>query len=160
MARADTMDEETLVAMAESGLAGIKYGIESAVQSIVTASGKELDLEKAKQTIDFTKKHGVKVHLTFTFGLPGETKESIEKTIAFALEQQTDSVQFSITTPFPGTTYFDDLKKKGFILSDNWDDFDGNASAVIRTENLTAQDLHLALKKAVDVYWRERRKWI
>ncbi len=160
MARADTFDEETLAAMAESGLVGIKYGIESAVQSIVDASGKALNLEKARETIKFTQKHGVKVHLTFTFGLPGETKETIEKTINFALELKPYSAQFSINTPFPGTSYYDELKSQNRILTDNWDDFDGNLSSVMKPDNLTAEDLQNALDRAIKTYWEKRETWV
>lgn len=160
MARADTFDEETLSEMADSGLVGIKYGIESAVQSIVTDSGKALDLEKAVKMIEFTKRMGVKVHLTFTFGLPGETKDSIRQTLDFALAQKTHSVQFSITTPFPGTKYYDDLKEQGKILSENWDDFDGNHSAVMKIDNLTADDLQQALDHAIHTYWKARESWV
>ncbi len=159
MARADTFDEETLAEMASAGLVGIKYGIESAVQEIVDSSGKALDLEKAVQVIEFTKRLGVKVHLTFTYGLPGETKDSIKRTLDFALAQKTHSVQFSINTPFPGTKYYDDLKARGMILSDNWDDYDGNLSAVMKMENLTADDLHQALDHSIHTYWRARQSW-
>ncbi len=160
MARADTFDEETLAEMAEAGLIGIKYGIESAVQSIVDTSGKALDLQNAVKVIQFTKRMGVKVHLTFTFGLPGETEESIKRTLDFAIEQKTHSVQFSITTPFPGTKYYDDLNARGMILSNNWDDYDGNHSAVMKIENVSAEALQRALDNAIRTYWKARESWI
>ncbi len=160
MARADTMDEETLAAMADAGLAGIKYGVESAVQAIVDRSKKDLDLEKALNMVELTKKYGVKVHLTFTFGLPGETRETIRRTIDLALAMKTHSAQFSIATPFPGTEFFDELKADNRILSENWDHYDGNFSAVMAHENLSAGDLQNALNEAVTRYWRERSKWV
>ncbi len=152
MARADTSDMETLSAMKEAGLWAIKYGVESGVQEIVDASGKGLDLFKVKEGVRNAKELGVKVHLTFTFGLPGETADTIKRTIKFAKEQDPDSVQFSIVTPFPGTPYFKLLDQKGLITSRNWDDYDGANRAVIRTENLSTEEL---------VYWvrRAKREW-
>ena len=152
MARADTSDFETLKAMKEAGLYAIKFGVESGVQEIVDRSGKRLDLKKVKENVKNAKKLGIKVHLTFTFGLPGETAGTIRQTIKFAKETDPDSVQFSVVTPFPGTLYFDELDKKGYIASRNWDDYDGANRAVIRTADLTDKEL-------VDWCNRAIREW-
>lgn len=101
MARADTLDQEMLNAMADAGMIAIKYGVESGVQELVDTCGKHLDLNKVKDTVAMTKTVGIKVHLTFSFGLSGETKKTIQKTIDYALALDPDSVQFSIVTPFP-----------------------------------------------------------
>jgi anaerobic magnesium-protoporphyrin IX monomethyl ester cyclase len=154
MARADTLDQEMLIAMADAGMIAIKYGVESGVQELVDNCGKHLDLNKVKDTVAMTKVSGIKVHLTFSFGLSGETKETIQKTIDYALSLDPDSVQFSIITPFPGTKYYDELKEKGFIYATNWSDFDGNRSAVIRTEHLSTEDLIEAFNRAYAI-WHE-----
>lgn len=156
MARADTLDQEMLDAMADAGMIAIKYGVESGVQELVDGCDKHLDLKKVVETVQMTKKAGIKVHLTFTFGLEGETKENIQKTIDFALAQDPDSVQFSIVTPFPGTRYYEELKEKGYLLTKQWSDFDGNRSAVIRTDNLTTEDLIWALNHAYESWYQYR----
>jgi radical SAM superfamily enzyme YgiQ (UPF0313 family) len=148
MARADTMDREILTAMKDAGLVALKYGVESGVQQIVYDAGKALDLGKVRETVKNTKELGVKYHLTFTFGLPGETWESIQKTISLAVELDPDSLQFSIVTPFPGSKYFEMLDKKGYILSKNWEEYDGYNRAVIQTDSLSREDLEKALVKA------------
>jgi anaerobic magnesium-protoporphyrin IX monomethyl ester cyclase len=157
MARADTLDQEMLDAMADAGMIAIKYGVESGVQELVDACGKRLDLNKVRTTVAMTKAAGIKVHLTFSFGLPGETKETIQKTVNYAISLDPDSVQFSIITPFPGTKYYDELKQKGFLYATNWSDFDGNRSAVIRTEHLSTEDLIEALNHAYAT-WHEYQK--
>ena len=73
MARADTIDPPTLKRLAESGLYAIKYGVESSDQEILETSGKRLDLKRMEETLQATHDLGIKSHLTFTFGLPGET---------------------------------------------------------------------------------------
>ncbi|MBI5375576.1 MAG: radical SAM protein [Candidatus Schekmanbacteria bacterium] len=148
MARADTSDREMLEAMVDAGLYALKYGIESGVQDIVKVCGKDLDLAKAKENIRITKELGIKIHLTFAFGLPGETMDTIKRTVDFAIEQDPDSLQFSIITPFPGSRYFEDLDRKGFILSKNWEEYDGYNRAVIRTEMLDSCDLESGLRYA------------
>jgi len=148
MARADTSDHETLKAMADAGLFAIKFGVESGVQELVDNCGKKLDLSKVREAVEICKQLGIQTHLTFTFGLPGETKETIQKTIDFAIELDSDSAQFSLTTPFPGTKYFDMLDEKGLLCSKNWADYDGALSAVIQSENLTIEELEAALEEA------------
>ena len=95
---------------------------------------------------------GVKIHLTFTLGLPGETMETIERTLDFVLRLDPDSVQFSIATPYPGTTYYDMAQEKGLLVAHDWSDFDGADVAVVRTDLLSAQDLAAALTQV-------RKRW-
>ena len=149
MARADTTDLEVLQAMKDAGLYAIKFGVESGDQNVLETSGKKLDLKAVVESTAQAKALGIKVHLTFTFGLPGETRESIKKTIAFAKKLDPDSVQFSIVTPFPGTPYFEQLKAKNMIATYDWDRYDGANNAVIRTDALSEKDLERWLNIAI-----------
>lgn len=152
MARADIFDRETLTAMVDCGLRAVKYGVESGAQELIDNSGKCLNLEKVAETVGITKELGINVHLTFMFGLPGETKDTIKKTIDFALRLDPDLLQFSLATPFPGTEYFKMLDERGYILSRNWQDYDGYSRSVIKTEKLSAEDLEEALRCAYKIW--------
>jgi len=159
MARADTADREMLEAMAGAGLYAIKYGVESGVQQLVDAAGKSLDLKRVKETVQITQDLGVKVHLTFTLGLPGETEETIRQTIDFASDMSADSVQFSIATPYPGTTYYDMAEAGGMLVAQSWEDFDGADRAVLRTEALPPAKLEAALRRALRQWrWQHLRR--
>lgn len=154
MARADLMDEDILENLRAAGLTAVKYGVESAEQKLVDNIAKNMDLRKTERMIRFTKSIGVKTHLTFSFGLPGETKETIQRTLDFALDLDPDSLQFSINTAFPGTRYYEDLDRRGQIVSRDLEDYDGNFKAMLRTESLSAKDLQKA-KRQADAVWRE-----
>jgi len=158
MARADLMDEETLLRLKDAGLAAVKYGVESAHQEILDNAGKKMDLKYARKMIDFTKSIGIKTHLTFTFGLPGETQETIKKTIDYAIALNPHSLQYSIMTPLPGTRYYRQLSDAGCILSDNWADYDGAQKSVINTRELSAGQLEEAKNEAIRRWERFRRK--
>jgi radical SAM superfamily enzyme YgiQ (UPF0313 family)/glycosyltransferase involved in cell wall biosynthesis len=148
MARADTSDFETLKAMRDAGLISIKFGVESATQELVDACGKGLDLQKVEQAVQWCRELGLQYHLTFTFGLPGETKDTIEKTIQYAIKLAPNTCQFSLTTPFPGTKYFDMAREKGLLLTQEWDKYDGNRYTVMKGENLSAKELEEAVEEA------------
>jgi len=158
MARADLMDEEILLNMKEAGLWAVKYGIEGASEEILKRCGKNLNLEKAIRMVKFTQKLGIKVHLTFTFGLEGETKETIKQTIKLALSLRPDSVQFSIITPFPGTRLFEELEKEGRIITKDWSLYDGHYSCVFRPDSLTPEELEAAKQYAYRVWADYQRK--
>ena len=156
MARADLMDEEMLIHMKDAGLFAVKYGVESASQKLIDACGKGMDLKKAEKMILFTKDLGIRTHLTFTFGLSGETKSTIERTIDYALKLNPYSVQFSITTPFPGTKYFRYLDSNGRIINKSWDCYDGNSRSVIKHDYLGSDDLELARQKAYSLWEKNK----
>jgi len=157
MARPDLMDKEILMNLKGAGLWSVKYGVESGVQKLVNNANKNMDLKKAKEMIKFTKKLGIKTHLTFTFGLPGENKETIDRTINCALALDPDSVQFSIVTPFPGTEYFHRLDREGNIVTKDWSHYDGNYKSVLQLDSLTSQDLEDAKRKAYLIWGKHKR---
>lgn len=157
MARADLMDEEILLCMKDAGLYAVKYGLESAVPELLESANKKMDLERSKHMIRFTKQLGIKTHLTFTFGLPGETKETIARTTDCAFELDPDSAQFSITTYYPGTEYFDYLDKKGLIITKDWSSYDGNSKSIMKSDFLSVEDLENAKFKAVE-RWLEHKR--
>lgn len=169
MAKTDLMDEQILQAMKKAGLYAVKYGVESAAQELVDRCGKCLDLKKTERIIEYTKSLGIKVHLTFAFGLPGETKETIKESIDYALRLDPQSVQFSIITPFPGTALFEELDRKGRIFTKDWSLYDGHYSCVFQPDNLSASDLEEAKQYAYKlwqdyqrkkrVFWRDLKKF-
>ncbi|WP_328597363.1 B12-binding domain-containing radical SAM protein [Heliobacterium mobile] len=152
MARADRMTEEILRSLRDAGLYSVKYGVESADQQTLDNIGKGMSVEQVRHIIEYTKSLGIKVHLTFTFGLPDDTPESIEKTITLAAELPSDSVQFSIATPFPGTKMYEIYKDKGWLTTQDWSRYDGAATAVSRTERFSGEQLEGFVREAYQRY--------
>lgn len=156
MGRADLMDEEMILALKDAGLFSIKYGVETADQNLLNEIKKNISIDEVIEGIELTKKHGIKVHLTFTFGLPSDTPETIERTIQLACRLPVDTVQFSITTPYPGTEMYRLYKKNGWLLNENWEEYLGSHRAVARTANFTAEQLEDAVKEAYSRFWEEQ----
>lgn len=158
MAKPDLMDEEILDKMKEAGLYAVKYGVESTSQELVDRCGKGLDLRKTERIIKYTKSLGINVHLTFSFGLLGETKATIKNTINYALKLDPHSVQFSIVTPFPGTALFETLDKSGRILTKDFSMYDGHSSCVFQPDNLSSTDLEEAKQYAYRLWADHQRR--
>jgi len=148
MARAELMDEKLLERLRHAGLFAVKYGVESASQQLLNNISKGTDLKRVEDIIKYTKYLGIRTHLTFTFGLPAENKHTIRETINYAIKMDPTSVQFSLATPFPGTRFYEQMEKGGYILTKNWEKYDGNHRSVIKTDALSAKQLQKAKKTA------------
>jgi radical SAM superfamily enzyme YgiQ (UPF0313 family) len=84
MCRADTIKQDLWREMKDSGCFGVKIGFESGNQYVVDQIvNKHLDLDYARQTVQQLKALGMTVHGTFTYGLPGETREHMLDTKRF-----------------------------------------------------------------------------
>ena len=154
MARGDCMNERMIDALADSGMYCIKYGVESISKELIDVCNKKTRVERLKNAIRYSQSAGIKVHLTFTFGLPGETPETIRETMDFAKEIDPESAQFSICTPFPGTKFFHECKEKGYLITDDWDRYLGSGEAVVETPWLSAERLEEEFQK-LTAEWEE-----
>ncbi len=121
--RVDLVDEELLYLMKSAGCVEIAYGIETADPNLQKIINKNLNLEVAAKNITMTKEAGITVSLFMMIGIPGENRESIEKNIEFLSRVKPD--EFAISTLFlvPGTDLYRQIKKKGEMQVENWDEF-------------------------------------
>jgi len=122
MCRPDTCSIDTWRFMVKCGLTKVKLGIESGSPEMIKCCKKRLDLGVARETIRVLKSCGVKVHLTFTEGLPGEKAEDLTLSHQFLEETRPDTWQWSYCVPFPGTPFWkqyrEQLKGIDFALYD------------------------------------------
>jgi hopanoid biosynthesis associated radical SAM protein HpnJ len=117
-----TTDYETLKAMKEAGCRLLIVGYESGDPQILRNIKKGATVEMAERFTANCKKLGLLVHGDFIIGLPGETRESIRKTIDFAKRLDTQTIQVSIAHPFPGTEFYSYAQKNGLITIDSMTD--------------------------------------
>ncbi len=109
--RIDTIDKEMLIEMKKAGCIRIHYGIESGDEQVLQNIKKATTIKLVREKISLTKRIGVATFGYFMFGNPGETEETIQKTIKLALSLQLDYAQFSKVSALPGTELYDLWKK-------------------------------------------------
>ena len=139
-------DYETLKIMREAGLRHVVVGFESGNEQILKNIKK--GVTKA-QAIEFTrncKKLGLSVHGAFIMGLPGETRETILETIAFAIALDLNSIQASLASPYPGTEFYELCKKEGWLSSDTFLDDTGHQNCVIDYPHLSNKEIFDAVE--------------
>lgn len=156
MGRADTCDVDQFGALVETGLQAVKFGVESADTGRLKQIGKNLDVDKVRRAVAGVKSMGVKVHLTFMFGLPGETLETMQRTLDLAYELDPDSAQFTIAVPFPGSRLHSELADQGRLTDIDWANLDGYRTGVVRTDALEAEQI-VSFVHAVHRRWTSRK---
>lgn len=120
--RVNLVDKELLRHMKQAGCYAIAYGIESASPEILDTLSKGITLEQVEEAVRLTREEGLLTIGYFMIGSPGESPETIVKTIEFAKRLRLDFAQFGITIPFPGTKLYD-LYLKGRGDKIPWEHF-------------------------------------
>jgi radical SAM superfamily enzyme YgiQ (UPF0313 family) len=118
--RADSSDREMLRIMKKAGCREILVGFESGVQSLLDTMHKNITLEQSRAFVRTAKEAGLEVHGCFVIGLPGETEETAQQTVDFALGLGLTTLQFSGAVPFPGTAFFTTCEENNWLRTKNW----------------------------------------
>ena len=121
-----TTDYDTLKAMKDAGCRLLIVGYESGEQQILKNIKKGATIDMARRFTANCKKLGLTIHGDFIVGLPGETRDTIRTSINFAKELDVETIQVSIAHPYPGTEFYDHVKKNGLITIDSMTDEAGH----------------------------------
>ena len=153
---------ETLTVMRENGLRLLLVGFESGNQEILNNIKKGTRLDRAQRFAEDCKRLGILIHGTFILGLPGETRETIERTIAFAKQVDPYSLQVSLAAPYPGTELYGQAIREGWLKPQAVRDAErvdahGFQEAVLSFDGLTAGEMHASLERFYrEFYFRPR----
>jgi len=151
--RADTVDEEMLHWMKRAGCWMIAYGFESGSQEVLDNVKKGITIQQIKGAARWTKDAGIKSWGYFIIGLPGETKETIEATIKLSKELPLYNANFAVGAPYPGTDFYKLVSENGWLLSDSWEDFDQNYSAIVSYDTLSSDEIIAGIRKAYRAWY-------
>ncbi len=150
--RVDTLDEEMLQAMKESGCAGIEFGVEAGSQEVLNLIRKNITLEQVRNTVQMTSKAGIKPICTIMLGHHCDTKKTLRESIDLAISLKKDygsDVFFNVVTPYPGTPFLMQKDEYGIeILAKTYDDFSPN-NPIFNTKNLNANEIREAYINAM-----------
>jgi radical SAM superfamily enzyme YgiQ (UPF0313 family) len=108
--RADRLDERSVDLLRRSGCHRVWIGAESGSQKVLDAMDRRVTVERVRDMIQLSKKHGIETGTFIMLGYPGETEADIDATIEHL--KRADPDQFTITVAYPikGTPYYEDIK--------------------------------------------------
>lgn len=116
--RTDSVDKPMLELMREAGCHMIRFGVESGVQDLLDRMKKGVTVERVRQSFRWAHEVGMDTHAHMMIGLPGETRETIQRTLDFVDEIRPTTVTYGITTPYPGTPLFDEVAQADPAIGD------------------------------------------
>lgn len=150
--RVDFVDEPELQLMRKAGCFMVAWGLESGSEAVLKRARKGTTVQRIQETIAASHRAGIMNWGYFIIGLPGETAETIQQTIALSKRLPVDIALFHIATPYPGTPFYYEAVENGWIDMDRWEDYDMYDHTVLNYPHLSSKDLE---------YWSRRasREW-
>lgn len=121
--RANLASKELLSLLKQAGLKRTAFGVETGDEEILKSIDKKIDLDKIRQAFQNAKEINLETIGFFIIGLPGDTRETMQKTIDFAIELDPVIANFSMMTPYPGTKVYEMVKRQGRFLINDWEDY-------------------------------------
>jgi anaerobic magnesium-protoporphyrin IX monomethyl ester cyclase len=112
LGRVDRLDKETLRWMKKAGCHTIAIGVESGDQKVIDWIMKGITLSQVKNIVEMIHNEGINVESYFIIGHRIDTVKTIEKTIEFAREINTDFPRFFLFSPYPGSRVWDELPEE------------------------------------------------
>ena len=126
--RVNAITENQFKLMKKANFRFILIGLESVNQNTLNRLHKGIRVEDIERTCRQAKKAGLEPHLTIMVGYPWETQKDAESTIRFARRMLRkgiiDSLQATIVIPYPGSPLFDEAKRRGWLLTEDWNQYD------------------------------------
>jgi radical SAM superfamily enzyme YgiQ (UPF0313 family) len=138
------LDLETMERIRDAGCRQLCVGFESGDQDTLDAMKKGSRLERMHRFMEDSRKAGLLIHGCFMIGFPGETRESVFRTINLAIQLKPDTVQFYPVMVYPGTEAYEEYQRREWITASNygeWVTTEGLHNCVIRNETLGSAEL-------------------
>jgi radical SAM superfamily enzyme YgiQ (UPF0313 family) len=155
-----TTSYETLKAMKEAGARLMIVGYESGDQQILKNIKKGATIDMAKRYTDNAHKLGLTIHADFIVGLPGETPETIRRTIEFAKGLDCETIQVSIAHPYPGTEFYNYATENGLITINPMTDDKGHQLPTVVYPGLDRAELVDWVERFYgEYYFRPKAAW-
>ena len=154
--RIDRLPLSLLRKMKKAGCYAVGLGIESGNQKILDKNSKNLNLKVVPQVLEDLRKVGIESYGFFILGLPGDTKQTINETIDFALTNPFDRVWFNLFTPYPGSPAFNNWLGSRRVGDIDWDKHDC-LTAVVRLRGVSGKELEKLQKVALRKFYLRPR---
>ena len=150
------LELETMRWMKKAGCRLVTVGFESADQESLNRMQKGITVAQIRQFVSDTRKAGLLVHGCFIIGNPGETEETMEKSLKMARELNCDTMQFFPLLVYPGTEAYRWAQENGCLNSESfadWADDAGMYRSVLNIPGLPAEKIEAFCLRANREYY-------
>lgn len=134
-------DTELIRMAAESGCTGLFFGLESVSKKQLMKLRKSIkDIEKVEEAIRKVKSFDIFFLPSMIFGFDDDTIDIFPETLDFLEKNKVSAVSLNILTPYPGTRTYQQFKREGRLITNDWRYYD-HKTAVFTPKNMTAFEL-------------------
>ena len=150
------LELETMRWMKKAGCRLVTVGFESADQESLNRMQKGITVAQIRQFVSDTRKAGLLVHGCFIIGNPGETTETMDKSLEMARELNCDTMQFFPLLVYPGTEAYRWAQENGYLVSESfaeWADEGGMYRSVLNIPGLPAEAIEAFCLRANREYY-------
>lgn len=158
-ARVDTVNELMLNKMKQAGINWISYGIEAGHEKVREGVFKRLSLDKIKRAVEITRKAGIHIIANFIFGLPDDSRETMQQTLNMAKEFNFEYANFYVAMAWPGSKLYQEAVQSRVKLPESWSGYAQFAEDILPlpTKYLTASEVLRFRDKAFIEYFSNPR---
>lgn len=157
--RIDLLDDQMLKVMKKAGCDHVRVGVESGSDRVLTAIKKGITTDDVRAGARLLKRHGLYWSAYFMIGLPYETEEDINSTIALMKEIAPSYSTLSVFTPYPGTELFDYAVEAGLADHDmDWSKSSHHSPYNYYTPNIDRARFEQLLTAAEEAFDRQNRR--
>jgi radical SAM superfamily enzyme YgiQ (UPF0313 family) len=141
--------------MKRLGLYEVMLGIESIQPDVLDRYEKKQSREMAQKAIDILRKNKIMVMANVMFGDWNDSVESLKEIFQF-VKKQSDFLVLTMTTPLPGTRYFEEAERLGRIRERYFGNYDF-MHPVLDTQFLSAKEVHRLQQAYLKKYYTQPR---
>lgn len=162
MARANMLNDDLLLLLKSGGLDSMSIGVESGDDGILKDIGKGITRKDAENAFRLLKKHNIESQAFFMLGFYNDTRETIMRTIDFAVKLDPDFLSWAVMIPYPGTPVYDKYYKDRIDFSDPdiWKYFTGLGGELsgFGSKNFTREELSAFMSLGFRKFYLRPRK--
>jgi radical SAM superfamily enzyme YgiQ (UPF0313 family) len=139
--RADRLNGEILRLMKRAGCHTIAIGMESTDPEVLKNIRKNITPEQIRNAVSLIRKRGMNSIIFCVIGFPGETRESVENTIAFLKKLDATYITLGLAVPAPGTDFYRYVEENGYLMTKDWSRYDPLQKPVFGYPSLSAEEM-------------------
>ncbi|KJU87672.1 Fe-S oxidoreductase [Candidatus Magnetobacterium bavaricum] len=139
--RADRINPEIVKLMKRAGCHTVALGMESVDSVVLKNIRKQIRPDQIKNAVSLMRKEGIDTLIFCVVGFPGETEESIKKTISFLKDLDTTFITLGIAVPTPGTDFYKYVEENNYLLTKDWSLYDPMKKPVFSYPDLSDEQI-------------------
>ncbi len=145
-------DFELMQLARDSGCKGLFFGLETVSKTQLKNFRKNFTkIEQIEEAVKKIKDMGILFQASLVFGFDDDTENVFDETLEFLLKNNISSAAINILTPYPGTQIYEDFKKEGRILTEDWKYYD--------TTNVVYKPKNIPPEKLAEEYQRVKKEF-